>query len=75
MTPEDLIGKTITGAKIQQLIGYDDTGYLLLSFSDGTKAIIYGGFSDSYTGESIDEYPTRIGITDKGFEKLQNIVE
>lgn len=74
MEAKDLIGKTITDAKIQKLIGYDDTGYLVLNFSDGTTATVVGGYDEYYTGESTDEYPTRIHVTETKFD-LQNIDE
>ena len=63
MKLKDLIGKTITEAEIMKMPAYDDDGWLRLTFTDGTKAVIvasYGG----YTGRSEDEYPTRIDITD-----------
>ena len=63
MEIKDLIGKTITAASIEQLAATDDTGFLVLQFSDGSEAVIIA-YYDSYTGNSDDEYPTRIGITD-----------
>ncbi len=58
-----LIGKTITGAKQKKLIGYDDEGFMELSFSDGTKSIIVACYGD-YTGKSEGEYQTGIYCTE-----------
>ena len=59
-----LIGKTITAATQKKLVDYDDSGYLELQFSDGTKVIVVASYG-SYTGGSYGEYPTGIFITDK----------
>ena len=70
----DLIGKTITAATVKKLAKHDDEGFLQLKFSDGTEAVIvasYGG----YTGDSEDEYPTYIGITDKYDDELVDATE
>lgn len=64
MTVKDIIGKTIIDAKTQKLSKHDDTGFLKLTFSDGTECVVFASY-DFYTGRSIDEYPTRIFITDK----------
>lgn len=59
----ELIGKTITSAKITGVENCDDYPYLELEFSDGTKTVItasYGG----YTGKSEDEYPCYISVGD-----------
>lgn len=77
MEYKDLIGKTIVSVQQKKLKGYDDDGFLELKFSDETKVIIvarYGG----YTGQSEDEYPTGIFITeqyDSKLEKLEDIEE
>ena len=52
-----LIGKTISSAQLMRKAAFDDTGYLELSFTDGTRCVIAAGYS-SYTGESEGEYPT-----------------
>lgn len=64
MIPSDLIGKTITKAEYMRKLDYDDKGWLKLTFSDGSYCVIVAGF-DMYTGNSIDEYPTYISITDE----------
>jgi hypothetical protein len=74
MKLSDLIGKTITSAKIKRLNGYDDTGFLELKFSDETQTTIvseYGG----YTGESYDEYPTQIVLSTYYDNRLVDIEE
>ncbi len=74
MEYENLIGKTIVAVKQKKLIGHDDDGFLEMEFSDGTKATIvayYGG----YTGESEDEYPTGIFITERYDGKLEDVTQ
>ncbi len=61
---EDLVGKTITSAKVKKLKDYNDDGFLALEFSDGTAAIITSYYGE-WSGDSLDEYPTHIDITDK----------
>lgn len=64
MELKDLIGKTITSAMfMQRTDGYDDKGYLKLVFADGSECVIVGGYDENWTGQSMDEYPTTIGIT------------
>ena len=73
MKYKDLIGKTIESVSHKKLQGYDDEGYLELKFTDGSIATIvasYGG----YTGESEDEYPTYIYVTDK-LDSLEDVTE
>jgi hypothetical protein len=59
---KELIGKTIKSAEIKKIKEeYDDTPYLDIEFTDGSKIRIiaeYGG----YTGKSEDEYPRFINI-------------
>jgi len=62
MRIEDLVGKTITSAKRKKPVGFDDEGFLLLEFSDGTDALIVAGFEDNYTGNSLGEYPTYLSL-------------
>lgn len=64
MKYKDIIGKTIASVTEMKKPQFDDEGWLRLEFTDGTACTIvssYGG----YTGNSEDEYPTFIGITDK----------
>jgi hypothetical protein len=64
-----MTGKTIVSAEQKTIKGYDDEGFLELKFSDGqTCAIIsdYGG----YTGNSRDEYKTKIKIFWVPFDEL-----
>ena len=58
MKIDDLVGKTITSAKRKKPTCFDDEGFLLLEFSDGTDALLVAHFEDNFTGDSIDEYPT-----------------
>lgn len=74
MEYENLIGKTIVAVKQKKLIGHDDDGFLEMGFSDGIKATIvacYGG----YTGDSEDEYPTSIFVTDMYDGKLEDVTQ
>ena len=61
MKIDDLVGKTITSVKRKKPIGFDDEGFLLLEFSDGTDALLVAGYAD-YTGDSVDEYPTYLAL-------------
>ena len=61
---QDIIGKTIQSATQVKRPVYDDEGYLLLEFADGTKCVICSWY-DGYTGDSEDEYPTGISISDQ----------
>ena len=73
MKYKDLIGKTIENVSHKKLKGYDDEGYLEIKFTDGTIATVvasYGG----YTGESEDEYPTYIYVTDE-LDNLEDVAE
>jgi|WetSurMetagenome_2_1015567.scaffolds.fasta_scaffold210403_2 hypothetical protein len=69
---KDIIGKTIIEAKQMRSSTTDDEGYLLLVFSDNTSCIIEGGVDETWTGDSIGEYPTTISIQDniKDLEEL-----
>lgn len=58
-----LIGKTIAAATEMRKDGYDDSGWLLLEFTDGTKRVIEAGYG-GYTGGSEGEYPTYLRIYD-----------
>jgi hypothetical protein len=63
MTPESIIGKTISKVTRMKKPEYDDTGWLKLDFTDGTCCVIWSSYG-GYTGSSEDEYPTCIGISD-----------
>lgn len=60
----DIAGKTIKSATHVKRPTNDDEGWLLLEFTDGSKCVVYSWYG-GYTGDSEDEYPTKIGITDK----------
>lgn len=59
---EKLIGKTIKTATQLRLKDLRDRGYLLLEFTDGTKAIIISDYSHWEGPEVFDEYPTFFNI-------------
>ena len=63
ITFDYLAGKTIVSATQKKLPDYDDEGFLVLTFSDGTRVAIIGGYG-GYTGDSKDEYITQIEISD-----------
>lgn len=63
MQTNSLIGKTISSAQLMRKAVFDDTGYLELRFTDGTRCVIAAGYS-SYTGESEGEYPTFLKLVD-----------
>ena len=60
---KQLIGKTIANVAFKKYDGYDDEPLFEIEFTDGTFVYIeatYGG----YTGDSIDEYPAFITVSD-----------
>jgi hypothetical protein len=59
----DLVGKTIQSAEQKQHPRYDDDGFLELTFTDGSKCLIVGTYC-GYSGDSEDEYPTSIYISE-----------
>jgi len=60
--PKNLIGKTIIDAEIiQPNKNYDDVNHLVLKFSDNTIVTVIGDYG-SYTGQSSDEYQTKISV-------------
>lgn len=63
MDTKNIIGKTISAASLMKRDGYDDEGWLKLEFSDGTFCVVVAGYG-CYTGNSNDEYPTYIDISD-----------
>ena len=73
MEYKDLIGKTIESVSHKKLKGYDDEGYLELKFTDGTIATVVASYGE-YTGESEDEYPTYIYVTDE-LDNLEDVAE
>jgi len=58
----NIIGKTIANVTEMKKPEYDDTGWLKLDFTDGTHCVIWASYC-GYTGDSEDEYPTCIGIS------------
>jgi hypothetical protein len=60
-TFQEMMGKTIVRARRLKLKGCDDNGFLRLDFTDGSHAVIEGGYG-GYTGDSEDEYKTCIGM-------------
>lgn len=67
---QELTGKTIASVKRMRDAKYDDEGYLRVSFTDGTEIVIVASYGE-YTGNSIDEYPSKIGIS----HKVANLIE
>lgn len=63
MKEVELIGKTIKAIQRKEVKGKDDDAWLELSFTDGTKILIVASFG-GYTGESIDEYPVYVYLSD-----------
>lgn len=63
MGTEALVGKTILSTTVMKRAGRDDAGWLKLEFADGTSCVIVASYG-LHTGDSEDEYPTRIYITD-----------
>jgi hypothetical protein len=59
---KDIEGKTIKSATQSKLRMGDDTGWLVLEFTDGTQCAIEAYYSAEYTGDSDGEHPTRIRI-------------
>ena len=72
-TFNSLTGKTIKSVNRMQLTGYDDEGFLKLTFTDDTFCVVEGGYSGDYTGDSEDEYQTLIGLAgEERFGRLIN---
>ena len=71
----ELVGKTIVGAVKQRKKEYkDDTGFLRLSFSDGSYAVVMADYSDwNEDYEVEDEYATDIFLTER--DDLVDIVD
>ena len=59
---KDIEGKTIRFATQVKREKFDDDGWLLLEFTDGSKCVITAGYG-AFTNASEGEYPTSIGIT------------
>jgi hypothetical protein len=57
-----LKGKTILEVEWLRYLDYDDKGYLLLEFHDGTRALI-AAYHQGYTAKSRDEYQTNISVS------------
>ena len=64
MNAHELVGRTITNAKVQKLSKHDEAGYVVLNFSDGSECFVEASFG-TYTGNSLSEYPTLITLSDK----------
>jgi hypothetical protein len=64
MDIKHLIDRTISGIKRKQIKDTDDTGFLEITFLDGLQIVIVADYSD-YTGNSLNEYPTRIVMLEK----------
>lgn len=56
-----IVGKTIKSVTKCKHPYYDDTGFIKLLFDDGSECTIISRFG-YYTGESYDEYPSKIYI-------------
>lgn len=57
-----MIGKTIKEIKPLILKGYDDEGYLKMTFTDDSYVIIEGYFEKEKTGKSFGEYQTKLKL-------------
>ena len=53
---EAIEGKTILSLTRLKPTSYVDDSYILIKFSDGTKALINGGHTGQYSSNAIDEY-------------------
>ncbi len=69
MKIQDLLGKTIEKIEKSQYKKFDDE-FVKLIFTDGTICYLFGGFGD-YSGESLDEYPTYVGMS----EDLKGVID
>lgn len=69
MKLSDIQGKTIKSVNKRCHSIYDDCGYLDIEFTDDTKVCIVGGYNETWTGKSVNEYPTTIKIKDYGYEE------
>lgn len=56
MSLRKMIGKKIALIKKLSPDGYDDTGDFLFELEGGERFLIWGGYSEDYTGESEGEY-------------------
>jgi hypothetical protein len=73
MKINNLIGKTIESIYKCKLKDYDDTGYLHVTFTDGTKILIESTYGN-WTSQSKEEYPTGIYISTATDEKMSKLV-
>jgi hypothetical protein len=64
MNIKSLKGKTIKDVKQKKKAGFDDEGFLVLYFTDGSQATIVASYGP-YTGDSIDEYPSKVCVVEK----------
>lgn len=60
-TVEDLVGKTVAAATRLEKPGYDDEGWLRLTFTNGTACVLVAGYGE-YTGNTEGEYPTHLRV-------------
>lgn len=67
---QQLIGKTIKKIESYKVKGYDDTGNLKITFTDNSFVFIEAGYGN-YTGNSEDEYPTKINILPLNFQLFE----
>lgn len=58
---ESIVGKTIVGVSKARHPYLDDEGFVIITFSDGTKCTIVSSYHRS-SYNSFDEYPTDIHI-------------
>lgn len=58
-----MIGKTIADATQMKRPEYDDTGWIKLTFTDGTAVVITASFAEyNHRANVMDEYATRISV-------------
>ena len=68
---KSIIGKTIKSVTNLKRKDSDDSGYLLMEFTDNTDCVIVGAYGCN-TGNSVDEYPTEITIMYKNKNNKYN---
>ena len=64
MELQNLVGKTIIKVALEKEEKFDDIPYLHFYFDDNTEYWSYATYG-GYTGESVDEYPAYIRVTDQ----------
>jgi len=63
----DMIGKTISDAHRRKSKHYEDSGFLDLEFTDGTKCTVHGTYG-GYSTNAYDEYVEIIEIVKYGYD-------